>query len=672
MTSSAVDSNGNVYIAGSTDADILPLAPRSLQTNFNATSCLESSLIVPCRHGFIVKVAADGGVLWSTYLGGTGMDEIRGIALDPSGNVYVAGWTASADFPVTPGAYRTRQGDGFVAGISADGRRLLAATYIGGQANAIAVDTHGAVFVAGFVRTSDFATTPGAFQSTRYTGDADAFVLKLDAALTAPAYSTLLGGSLSDIAYAIQADSAGNAVISGTTASQGAAGGVAFPSTPGAWMVESSFSSDVFVVKLNPTGTAALFASVFGGSGTNYGAALALDSQGFVFVSGSGAPGFPLSPVAYQTSNANGFLTKLSPVGGLVWSTRLPVEPSHPFDGSFHLAVTGSGRVFASGSVIATLQTTPDSLQPCVAYSSAERRAVIGLNEDGSQSVYGAWLDRAVALDPTAALWVPAGTDARILDRVSLVTPLSPRVTCVSNAASFFSGPVAPGEVVSLFGPAIGPAEAAFARLDSSGRLATELAGTQVFVNGQPAPLLYAGPTQINAVVPFGLAGSQASFAVRTGGMDLPVLTTPVAEASPAVFAHGVLNQDNTPNSASNPAKAGSVIQIWGTGAGLMDPVPADGDFGTASARIRSLVRLIGQIPAGCFMGGCVPQYLHFEEPAYYAGDAPGIVQGVFQIDARISPGFILSDLARRDGVAVTIRVGSITSPAFPIWVSAE
>jgi uncharacterized protein (TIGR03437 family) len=227
--------------------------------------------------------------------------------------------------------------------------------------------------------------------------------------------------------------------------------------------------------------------------------------------------------------------------------------------------------------------------------------------------------------------------------------------------------------VVSLFGSAIGPAEPAFARLDADGRLAKELSGTQVFINGQPVPLLYAGPAQINAVVPFGLTGAEASFVVRTGGADLPAMTAPVTDASPAVFVNGVLNQDNTLNSASNPARPGTIVQIWGTGAGPVDPLPADGEIGTGAARIRNPVHLQGVIPPGCFMGACELQYLEFDEPLYYAGDAPELVQGVFQINARISSRtLLLNDQARRDGVPVTLQVGGVKSPAFTLWVSEQ
>lgn len=671
MTSSAVDANGNVYIAGSTDTDILPAAPRTLQTVFSVSNCPEGGSVRPCRHGFLAKIGAGGEVVWATYLGGSGSDEIRGIATSPTGEVYAAGVTSSADFPVAAGAFQTRQGAGFVAEISADGHRLLAATYLDAEAGPIAVDASGAVFVTGAVRAPEFQTSAGAFQATRYAGSADAFVLKLDAALSVTGYSTLLGGSSDDFAYAIQVDSAGNAVVTGITSSLNSAEGAPFPVTPGAWVAERNYA-DVFVVKLNPSGTAALFSSVFGGSGVSAGLALALDSRGSTYVSGTGAADFPVSQTAYRKDNANGFLVKLGPAGELAWSTRVPVAPNGAFDGSFHLAATSSGQAFVSGVVIGPFQTTADSFQPCTSHLTADNHGIIGIDETGAYSVYGSWLDRAVALDGTAAFWVPTGNDRQALQRVTLTTPPPPRLACISNAASFLSGPVSPGEVVSLFGSAIGPAQPAFARLDADGRLAKELSGTQVLVNGQPIPLLYAGPSQINAVVPFGLAGAEASFVVRTGEADLPAMTAPITAASPGVFS-AVLNQDNTLNSASNPAKPGTIVQIWGTGAGPMDPLPADGEIGTGAARIRNPLRLLGVIPPDCFMGGCVIQYLEFDAPLYYAGDAPEIVQGVFQINARISARtLLLGDRARRDGVPVTLQVGDVKSPPFTLWVSEQ
>ena len=156
----------------------------------------------------------------------------------------------------------------------------------------------------------------------------------------------------------------------------------------------------------------------------------------------------------FSSGQANGFVVKLTAEGSLGWSTYVPVQPALT-DGSTHFAVSPAGRVFVTGEIAGTLPTTHDSLQPCRSSIYEPRKLVLELNETGTERLYGAWLRFAAALDGNGGLWTPSET--RILDRFDLTKPLSSPVTCVSNSASFFMNAVAPGEVVALFGPSIGP-----------------------------------------------------------------------------------------------------------------------------------------------------------------------------------------------------------------------
>ena len=188
-----------------------------------------------------------------------------------------------------------------------------------------------------------------------------------------------------------------------------------------------------------------------------------------------------------------------------------------------------------------------------------------------------------------------------------------------------------------------------------------------LLVNDAPAPLIYADRTQINAVVPFGVAGfKEATFVVRNKVGRLLAFTLPVAKASPGVFNPGVLNQDNTLNSQSNTAPLGSVIQIWGTGAGLVQPTPADGEFGMGLTRIPETVQLMGRVP--CFM--CIYPTT-FPLQLEYAGDAPWLVQGIFQINARLPQEVPLASYLITSAALVTITIAGVDSPQFSVWVNA-
>src|SRR5204862_281286 len=153
---------------------------------------------------------------YSTYLGGMGLDAGAGIAVDASGSAYVTGNTDSADFPTTPGAFETTSGgstDAFVTKLNPAGLAVAYSTYLGGRGFdhglGFAVDASGSAYATGFTDSADFPTTPGAFDTTS-NGCGDAFVTKLNAAGSAVAYSTYLGGSGSDAGNGIAVDTAGN------------------------------------------------------------------------------------------------------------------------------------------------------------------------------------------------------------------------------------------------------------------------------------------------------------------------------------------------------------------------------------------------------------------------------------------------------------------------------
>jgi uncharacterized protein (TIGR03437 family) len=225
-------------------------------------------------------------------------------------------------------------------------------------------------------------------------------------------------------------------------------------------------------------------------------------------------------------------------------------------------------------------------------------------------------------------------------DSTSVVSRLDPNadqmqsfLACMTNSASFTFLGVAPGEIVSLFGDRLGPDRPVNLTLDSTGKAATTLGSTRVLFDGTPAPLIYAAPDQINAIAPWGLApGKSTSVVVEYSGVPSVSLTVPIVAADPGVFKlqpsvgptqGAILNQDGSLNSASNPAAAGSVISIYCTGTGLLNPAPQDGEI------VQDAFHLLQTPVQVSFSGPTTGEIL-------YAGAAPALIAGVTQINVRL------------------------------------
>ena len=211
------------------------------------------------------------------------------------------------------------------------------------------------------------------------------------------------------------------------------------------------------------------------------------------------------------------------------------------------------------------------------------------------------------------------------------VWSVGPRFTSESvvNAASFASGPIAPGEIISIFGAGLGPETPALGVVDSeTGRLPTALEGVSVLLDGEPSPLLYVRETQINAQVPYEIATrSSVQLAVSYGSIDSPRATLAVSPARPALFlipgsrSAIVLNEDGRLNSASQPARLGESVTLFGTGQGETSPPSGTGQM----APVMSVHRIE---EASVMVGGSAAEVVS-------AGLAPGFA-GVFLIQVRI------------------------------------
>jgi hypothetical protein len=239
----AVNPAGNAYVTGTTYgvfASTFPVTGNAYQTASSGSGDV-----------FVTKLSTDGSSLvYSTFLGGSGYDGARGIAVDHSGNAYVTGFTQSAAFPTTAGATQTALNgteDAFVTKLNSDGSGLVYSTYLGGSGNdagaGIAVSSNGYAYITGYTQSADFPVTTGAIQTASST---EPFVAVLNTMGTKLTYSTCLGGSNGDGAYAIAVDSGNNAYITGYTNSAD------FPATSGAWRprFNTIASQDGFVAKL--------------------------------------------------------------------------------------------------------------------------------------------------------------------------------------------------------------------------------------------------------------------------------------------------------------------------------------------------------------------------------------------------------------------------------------
>ena len=267
------DSAGNVYIAGYTTAPDFPVTSGALQTK-NAgpyTSHPAGYSTGPEGDTFIVKLNPNGSVAYATFLGGSGDDVPVGIAVDSAGSVYVAGDTASTDFPLTSSPLSGTPGAGFVAKINPGGQSLNYSTYFPANITALAVDSGGAMYLTG-IAYATLPTTAGSLQTTGG-GDMDAFVSKINASGSGLVYSTYLGGSGTDSAFAIAVDSQGAAWVGGQTDSP------TFPGTKG--------TGSAFLVKLSPGGSAIQTGSRFGTpEGYNSTIFVAVDARDNVYAFG--------------------------------------------------------------------------------------------------------------------------------------------------------------------------------------------------------------------------------------------------------------------------------------------------------------------------------------------------------------------------------------------------
>jgi Bacterial Ig-like domain (group 3)/Beta-propeller repeat len=411
-TGIAVDSAGNAYVTGQTNS-----------TDFPTKNPLQAAYGGGQLDAFVSKINPSGSALvYSTYLGGSGDDRGFGIAVDSVGNVYVTGLTYSTDFPTMNPLQPTNggSGDAFVAKINPSGSALVYSTYLGGnqleEGSGIGADSAGNAYVTGYTASTNFPTQ-SPLQPTHGGGYSDAFVSEINPTGSAFIYSTYLGGSGDDGGFGIAVDSSGNAYVTGNTSSAD------FP-TMNPLQAALDGGVDVFVTKLNPTGSALVYSTYLGGSGYEGVSGIALDSSGNAYVTGiTESTNFPTTPNAFKTTYGGGgdaFVAKLNATGSaLVYSTYLGGSYQ---DIGYGIAVDSAGNAYVTGPTYSTnYPTTPGALKTvcnslCAQHGDA---FVTRLNPTGSALFYSTYLGGGnrdwgygIAVDSAGNTYVTGGTDS--------------------------------------------------------------------------------------------------------------------------------------------------------------------------------------------------------------------------------------------------------------------
>ena len=337
----AVDSKGAVYVAGGTSSASFPIK-NPIQEN-----------LAGGWDAFISKINASGSkLIYSTYLGGSGNEFCLGIAMDSGGAAYVTGRTSSEDFPTKNPIQGNLAGgnDVFIAKVNASGEKLVYSTYLGGSGSgwdwgiSIAVDSEGAAYVTGNAQSADFPLKNPI--QRKYGGGPDAIIFKVNSSGKNLIYSTYLGGPEEDVGAGIAVDSEGAAYVTGWTSSKN------FPvKNPFQEKKSGKKEVDAFILKVDSSGSALIYSTYLGGSESDIGSDVAIDSEGAAYVQGTtNSENFPTrNPI--QSSNAGGydvFIAKINSSGSaLIYSTHLGGSGKEEEGGS--IALDTKGAVYVTG-----------------------------------------------------------------------------------------------------------------------------------------------------------------------------------------------------------------------------------------------------------------------------------------------------------------------------------
>src|SRR3989339_758464 len=549
----AVDSAGNIYLAGKTFSTDFPCGTG---TTFKTTKDGAVG-----EDAFVTKISAAGTLLWSIYLGGDGIDIANGIAIDSSEVVYISGSTTSTTFPTVSPHQATKAGgtDVFVTAISASGAGLIYSTYLGSpgedEGNAIAVDSAGYAYVTGFTTASAaFTITADVHPNTR--GASDVFVSKFTPAGVLE-HSTVLGGTTVDIGRAIAIDGSDNVYIAG----QSFPGDPAFPTSADGFKPTTTGTSDAFVSKINAAFTTLDYSTFVGGSNDEDACGIALDGTNpatlNVYIAGytntaddttfpiTGFPRRVGQPIRSAGTDAFVFKLKMSHLGidDGIYSAYLGGDSDDraaaiKVDTAGNAYVTGyttstdfitvnpiqaGGNIGASMAFVAEIGSTTVSNDPPVfstylGGTTAQKGSSIAL--DSSGNIYAAGWTTSSNF-PTAGTFMAhagaAGTYEGFVTKISATVPL-PSVTNVSPTFGSTAGSNTVVITGTSFASVTGAAGVKFGVTNASSYVVNS--DTQITA---VAPAHVSGLIDISVTNPIGTSGTVA--ADQYTYFDLPAIT---------------------------------------------------------------------------------------------------------------------------------------------------
>jgi len=689
----AMDPQGNIYVAGSTNSSKFPTKAALYPGLSNATDVAFIAKFNPAASG-------ENSLIFSTFIGGNVADEAFGLALDSSNNIYIAGRTLSTNYPLHNAfqvAFSTATNcsdsagnpatceHAFVTELAANGKKLVYSSNLGGtkqdEAFGIGVDAAGNAYVMGQTFSTDFPTAGSPYQSTQKgtTDGGDVFVCEVTANGTSLAYSTYFGGSKLESPIGIAVSSSGMVYVTGTTTSSD------LPTTSNALQGSASGGpGDSFLSVFNPKtgGSGSLVYSTYlaGKDGSTVANAVAVDPAGLVYVTGAtNADDYPVSSGAFSSHYA-GSLSQGGIAGvGDVFVTKLDITASGAAqvvystffggaldDEGFGVAVDSTGVITVAGQTDSlAMPVTSNAFQKFNAGPSPTGQGFIA-RFDPSKSgvaslVYSTYIGGnqndeliGVAVDKTGNFVAAAGTVQSSNPPITIsalqkayggggsnayvvefdFTQSGPTPHAILNGASLVDTGLSPGMIFTVLGSGLGPAQPEVGGMDVHGLIPTTLAGVQLFVDNVAAPLLYVSQHQINAVAPYELAnrlGDSVSVQVVYNGVGGSLTADLCVIAAPAIFTSG--------------NGQGIILNQDGSFNGPGDPAPAGSKiriFATGEGllipdgvdglytNLNSPPRPV--LPVQAMIGGAMAT-------TSYAGTVPGSFEGFFEVDATIPAG---------------------------------
>jgi uncharacterized protein (TIGR03437 family) len=633
----AIDPLGNVFIAGSTSA---------LGQGY------------PC----VLKFDPSGKLVYSFVIERGALADAQAIAVDADGSVLITGLAYEFGFPSAGGGFSAPTSSlanylvlqPFVARIDPAGSKLLSSA-VGVGGSRIQIGPRGDIFVAGGAAgmavgssnmpSNSYPITPGAFQTTftpsfDCTGglcqvqipSSEQYVTRLDSALSKLIYSTYVTGSHGATNYALAVDSSGNAYLTGLTHSSDYPYTVAQPTTP---------RPGAFLTKVDPTGSKLIWSVQQGGN------LLAFDSTGNLILGGSAlpAPGLPNSDPPYPTPPP--------PPAGDVPAACLPIGLRVQIAAFVQRLNSLDGRVLATQLLSAT------RAQPSALDVLPDGRILVG----GASTFPDIPITPGTIFSTAIAQRTPSGAFLAAFD---LATPsLGGALSCAADGLTDLPvGPLAPGQLLSLFGNGLGPDQPVTASISGPSPVPVSLGGVTVMFDDVAAPLTYVSSGQINVGVPWEISGrSSTIMTVSVNGSPVTSREFVVARSTPALFVDTsgpvsdgdsffpaiALNNDGTRNSSANPAPAGSLVTMFLNGAAAYagSIPPATGSITGPNPDPVGIPAVVTAGTAALESGPLTPW--------------PGVLSGVYQIQVRM-PG---SSQNGPRAIPLTVTVGGVPAAPF-------